>query len=205
MAHPQEREVTRKRLVMAYDSGGQDTLVLESETIGRELGAKYLQEYAANASDESIQEFFRLFIEILEYGYRHDAEACYQFMFGDRPKAATDSFPSGYMDRMDQVTVEIISEAASGTGKQLSEMEREAAFPKIQEITRRVLSGPDSKNMYLGGALYQAEVTPEQKKGACLFALRLYQAITAESSDDQTAIYKTILSTAPVIGPPIIK
>ena len=193
---PGLRDKVVTRLDHAQASGGTDAYLRESEKIGRELGQRYMPLLAARASAGALDVFLDFTIAMLEERHDHAPAACYSQMVGG-DAAELGALPVRLQQQADTALHGLVDSAEGVTAAVMTGADRQVTQAQVEEIARAIAQGPEGTSMYVTDYGRYPATTPEQRKGACLFALRLHQAIRAAPQPGRANLVRVMMGAAP--------
>ncbi len=189
-----DRVITR--LERAQSTGGTDAYLRESELIGRELGQRYMPVLVARASSTALDAFLDFTIAMLEERHARAPDACYRQMVGG-DAAALGALPIRLQQQADAALHGLVDSAEAVSAAIMTEADRRGAQARVEEMARHIAQGPEGMAMYVTDYGRYPATTPAQRKGACLFALRLHQAIRAAPQPGRANLVRVMMGAAP--------
>lgn len=165
---PQKKATLRKRLLDAYDRGGEDALYAEMRKIGEEFGANTVMAKIPRAQDEDLMEYFDTSVSFFRKLEFEDAVLCYQWAFGAQyndpfdPVTFSKAIGTELDGKMSRAIVAIVRNASDMP----IAYNRAAAQQSIQVAAGAVLSQADQGTLQVIGGARPANSVAE-KKSAC--------------------------------------
>ena len=89
--------------------------------------------------------------------------------------------------------MEAVVASAENQAVALSDAERQDATARLNQIVTDLMQGPDRLSLYVADYARYPATTPETRKGACLFALRLHQAMKAVPQPHRAALLRVTM------------
>lgn len=195
---PELRGKIIERLKQAHENGGQEAYLKESEKVAFELSQKYFPLMVSRASAEALDQFLDFALAMIEDRYEHAPDVCYAYLSGGGDTAA-----GGLADlpvRVQQQAHEAMEAVAASAEKEviaLSDADRQEAVARLNRIVTDLVHGPERLSLYVADYARYPATTPESRKGACLFALRLHQAIKAVPQPQRAALLRVAMGPQP--------
>lgn len=174
---PARRQQYVDRLASAARQGGQDAAQTEMNKIAGEVVAQVFRPSLPKASPEALASIVDVQADNLALLYEGDPDGCYAYV-SRTPGLRQPGLAKELRERMTKAMAEVV-ESARLTPVTLSVEGRDAGEALLADITKKLLSGPESASLYAGDYAGQKASTAEERKGACLFTLRLYQGLQA--------------------------
>ncbi|MGE0668497.1 MAG: hypothetical protein AB7O49_18225 [Sphingomonadales bacterium] len=190
---PALRDRTIERLRLAAETGGRDAYLVESEKIGMELSQRYFPDMVSRASAEALDRFLDFAVAMLEERHAHAPDACYAYLAGAAAAAGgLANLPVRLQEQADEAMAALAA-SADGDPVALSDAERQQAIARLSGIVADLRAGPEGQALYIADYAREPATTPESRKGACLFALRLHQAIEAVPQPERAALIRVTM------------
>lgn len=185
------------RLEQAHQKGGQDGYLKESETVAFELSQQYFPLMVSSASAEALDRFLDFAIAMIEDRYEIAPDICYATVSGTGAAAGGLSDLPQRLQRQAQEAMDAVAESAESEAVALSGAEREEAAARLTRIVTDLTEGPERQSLYVADYASHPAITPEARKGACLFSLRLHQAMKAVPQPQRAALLRVVMGPQP--------
>jgi len=195
---PALRGTIIERLEQARERGGEEGYLKESEKVAFELSQKYFPLVVSRASAEALDQFLDFALAMIGDRYEHAPDVCYAYLSGGGDAAA-----GGLADlpvrlqRQAQDAMEAVVASAENEAAVMSDAERQEAVSRLNQIVTDLVQGPERLSLYVADYARYPATTPETRKGACLFALRLHQAMKAAPQPQRAALLRLTMGPQP--------
>lgn len=193
---PALRGAVIERLRLAHESGGQEGYLKESEAVGFELSRRYFPLVVSRASPEALDQFLDFALAMIGDRYERAPDVCYAYLSGGGAAAGGLADLPVTVQRQAQDAMDAVVASAEKRPAMLSDAERQDAVARLNGIVAELMNGPDRLSLYVADYARDPATTPETRKGACLFALRLHQAMKAVPQPQRAALLRVAM------GPP---
>lgn len=187
-----------ERLEQAHEKGGQEAYLKESEKIAFELSQQFFPLVVSRASAEALDQFLDFALAMIEDRYEHAPDVCYAYLAGGGDAAA-----GGLADlpiriqHQAQDAMEAVVASAEKDAVDMSDTERQDATAHLNRIVTDMMQGPERLSLYVADYTRYPATTPETRKGACLFALRLHQSMKAVPQPQRAALIRVAMGPQP--------
>ena len=184
-----------ERLERAGEKGGPEAYLVETEKVGNEISRRFFPVAVSRASAASLDRFVDFTIDLLQERYEAAPDACYAYVAGAEDTAdGLAGLPSG-LRRAGDAAKEAVAASSEGHVVTLSDAGRQAAMTRLAEIVAGLTAGPEGASLYVADYDRFPATTAEARKGACLFALRLHQAIKAVPQPQRAALIRVTMGS----------